>query len=667
MDKKSAKNKIEELKTTIRHHNRLYYVENSPEIGDHKYDVLLKELEKLEKEFPEFVTDDSPTQRVGGEPTKEFPSVKHLSPMLSMDNTYSSEELRDFDKRVKKNLKGEKFEYTVELKFDGVSLSLLYKNGKFIRGATRGDGVTGDDISNNLKTIRAIPLVLEGDDIPQELEVRGEAYMRRTDFVKMNKEKEKLEESPFANPRNAAAGSLKLQDPKIVAKRGLDIFIYGIGSYKGKDFKTHYELLKFLKKIGFKVNPNMKLCSNIEEVIAYCDKWEPKRDSLEYDTDGMVVKVNSLTQQKALGHTTKSPRWMIAYKFPASKAITKLKDIIVQVGRTGALTPVAILEPVQISGSVVSRATLHNMDEIERLDVKIGDTVFVEKSGEIIPKIDGVDKAKRTGKEKRFVMRDKCPACGAKTVKLPGEVAVRCDNVSCPAQLKMKIFHFAARGAMDIEGLGDKIVDQMVDKELLKDYSDIYYLKKDQIACLERMAEKSATNILEAIEKSKQNDLYRLIFGLGIRHVGVHAARLLVERFSSIDNIRSKSKEELENIQEIGPVMAESIYKFFKTKENLKVLEKLKEAGVKIAEKPAIKKETKFSGKTFVFTGVLSSLSREKAQEIIISLGGKASSSVSKNTDFVVCGKEPGSKFDKAKKLGVKIISEDEFKKMVKI
>jgi DNA ligase (NAD+) len=665
MDKQKAKKAMEKLKKAIRHHNKLYYVDHKPEISDEDFDALLEELASLERQFPELVTPDSPTQRVGGEPSKEFPPVRHLSPMLSMDNTYSPEELKEFDKRVKKNVPHERIAYTVELKFDGVSVSLLYEKGSFVKGATRGDGITGDDISSNLKTIRSIPLVLDVKDSPDAFEVRGEVYMGRSHFLKINKEKEKREESLFANPRNAAAGSLKLLDSKIVAKRGLDIFTYAIGYRKGMTFQAHDEILAFLKKAGFKVNPNMKVCSSIDEVIDYCNAWEAKRDSLEYNIDGMVIKVNSLRQQEKLGHTTKAPRWMISYKFPARKVATKLKNIEVQVGRTGALTPVAILKPVHVSGTVVSRATLHNIDEIERLDVRIGDTVLVEKSGEIIPKVDGVVKNKRTGKEKKFTMPNTCPVCGSKAVRLPEEVAIRCESVSCPAQLKMKILHFASRGAMDIEGLGSKIVDQMVDKDLLKDYGDIYYLDRDRIACLERLAKKSAANLVAAIEKSKQNDVSRLIFGLGIRHVGIHAARLLAQHFFSLDTIAARSIAELERIAAIGPTMAESIYQFFRTKENLKVLDKLKKAGVKMAQKPIARKSSKLAGKTVVFTGSLSSFSREEAQEVVVSLGGNASSSVGKNTDFVVCGQEPGSKFDKAKKLGVKIIDETEFKKMV--
>jgi len=665
MEKREAKKAIERLRGEIRHYDRLYYVENKPAVSDREYDTLMKRLEKLEGEFPDLATPDSPTQRVGGEPLKEFPPVKHLTPMLSMDNTYSADELRAFDKRIRKNLPGQKVEYVVELKFDGVSVSLLYKEGRFVMGATRGDGTTGDDISNNLKTIRSIPLFLEGGDIPEILEVRGEVYMHQKKFLKINKEKEKEGESPFANPRNAAAGSLKLLDPKIVAKRGLDVFLYAVGHCEGNRFTSHLEVLKFLRKAGFKVNPHFKLCADIDEAIGYCNQWEDKRDPLDYNTDGMVIKVDSLQQQEKLGRTTKAPRWMIAYKFPASKVATRLKDIVVQVGRTGALTPVAILEPVHVSGSVVSRATLHNVDEIERLDIKIGDTVLIEKSGEIIPKVDSVVKSKRTGREKSFKMPQECPACGTRAVRPPGEVAVRCDNVACPAQLKMKILHFASRGAMDIEGLGDKIVDQMVDKGLVRDYGDMYYLDQEKIAGLERLAEKSASNLIEAIEKSKGNSLYRLIFGLGIRHVGVHAARLLAEHFHSIDTIVKKEKEALEAIQEIGPVMAESIYRFFRTKENLKVVEKLEKAGLQMTEKSQTGKGGKLAGKTFVFTGTLESLSRQEAQEMVISLGGKPSSAVSKGTDFVVSGSEPGSKIAKAKKAGVKIINEEEFKKMI--
>lgn len=660
----NIKMEVDSLRNLIRHHDKCYYVENKPEISDQEYDRLLKKLKTLEESHPELITSDSPTQRVGGEPIKGFKSVKHIVPMLSMDNTYSEEELIEFDKRVRKNIPDENFEYVVELKFDGVSINIVYKNGKFINGATRGDGVTGDDVSVNLKTIKSIPLAMDGKNIPKAAEIRGEVFMTKEGFNKLNKEKERLGEELFANPRNAAAGSLKLLDPRITAKRSLDMFAYGIGHVEGITLKTQWEVLVTLEELGFKTNPYRKLCKNIKDVIGYCNSWENKKDTLSYNIDGMVIKVNSLIQQKHLGVTTKSPRFMIAYKFPAERAKTKLNDIIIQVGRTGSLTPVAILEPVHLSGTTVSRATLHNMDAIERKDIRIGDTVLVEKSGEIIPQVIEVIKNKRNGSEKRFNPPSHCPACNSKVYKDPEEVAIRCDNISCPAQLKERILHFASRKAMDIENMGEAIVNELVDKGLVKDYGDIYYIKFDDVKTLERMAEKSANNLIEAINNSKKNNLPRLIFALGIRHVGENAAWILSDNFHSIQNIKKLSIEELTAINGIGPVMAEGIYNFFKNHSNLNVLEKLKKAGISMEEKSA-EKEAKLKGMTFVITGVLEEFKREEAENIVRSLGGNVSNSVSKNTDYLVAGSEPGSKLDKAKVLEVKIIDEKEFKKII--
>ena len=470
MAAKGVKEKVEKLRKLIRRHDHLYYVLNAPHIPDREYDRLYDELKDLEKAHPELIAADSPTQRVGGEPLKNFPVVKHMTPMMSLDNTYSADEVREFDKRVRKNLKREEVEYVVELKFDGVSISLLYENGAWKRGATRGDGIKGDDVSLNLKTIRSIPLDFsqEVPKVPKTIEVRGEIYMTKKTFEALNKEKERAGEELFANPRNAAAGSLKLLDPRMVAKRHLDIYLWGVGHCEGIDFKTHNEMLEYLMKCGFRVDPHRKLCSTIDEVIDYCNSWEPKRQSLEVETDGMVIKVNNLAERKVLGVTSKSPRWSIAYKFPAEKALTEVRDIVVQVGRTGTITPVAILKPVHLSGSTVSRATLHNFDEIERLDVKIGDKVYVEKSGEIIPKVLSVAREKRTGKEKKFSIPDKCPVCGSKLARLPEEVAVRCENIGCPAQIKEVVLHFASRPALDIAGMGDAIVNQLVDKKLIE-------------------------------------------------------------------------------------------------------------------------------------------------------------------------------------------------------
>ncbi|MDD5496317.1 MAG: NAD-dependent DNA ligase LigA [Candidatus Omnitrophica bacterium] len=668
MATRDIRKQIGDLRDKIRRHDHLYYVLNKPAISDHEYDGLYKELKDLESEHPELITPDSPTQRVGGEPVKGFSVVRHIAPMLSMDNTYSSEEIREFDKRVKKNLKADSVGYVVELKFDGVSISLLYENGIWVRGATRGDGVEGDDVSNNLKTIRSIPLKFAGETkkVPRSLEVRGEVYMNTRSFEKINREKERNGEEPFANPRNAAAGSLKLLDPKMVAGRHLEIYIYGIGHCEGMEFKEHVEVLEYLKSAGFRVNPHFKLCRGIEEVIEYCDSWESRRDKLDFEIDGMVVKVNDLAARERLGATSKSPRWAIAYKFPAERAMTEVEDIIVQVGRTGAITPVALLKPVHLSGSTVSRATLHNFDEIARLDVKIGDKVYVEKSGEIIPKVLSVAKDKRTGKERYFRIPAKCPACGSKLIQIPEEVAIRCENVGCPAQIKETVLHFASRDAMDIEGMGTAIVDQLVDKGLIKDYADIYYLEVESVRNLERMAEKSAANLIAGITKSRENELHRLIYALGIRHVGEHSAWLLADNFNSVQRLADAGLEELVSIHEIGQVMAESIYNFFRSKENLKILKKLKDAGVRMAQAKTKETHGKLSGKSVVITGTLKSFSRSQAEDLVRKAGGNPSSSVSKNTAFLVCGEEAGSKLDKAKALGVKVIGEEEFKKMVR-
>lgn len=662
--KKDVKKDIQKLRQEIRRHDRLYYVENKPEISDSEYDALIKRLQKFEVQRPEFITSDSPTQRVAGEPTKEFKVVKHKVAMLSMDNTYSHEELKEFDKRVKKNLAGELPEYIVELKIDGVSISITYQDGKFIRGATRGDGSTGDDVSVNLKTIRSIPLTIDLAYPPSLIEVRGEVYMTTDGFAKLNKEKEKFGEELFVNPRNAAAGSLKLLDPKIVSQRHLNVFFYGVGYQEGADFKSQFEVLEFLKKAGFRTNPNIKKCGDIEEALLYCDKWAKKRESLDYDIDGMVIKVDSLAQQKVLGVTSKSPRWMIAYKFPAERKITKLENIIVQVGRTGTLTPVAVLKPVFVSGTTVSRSTLHNLDEIKRKDIRIGDTVIVEKAGEIIPQVVEVLKDKRTGKEKIFTMPHRCPTCGQDVKKSEDLVALRCDNPACPAQVKERIKHFAGRTAMDIEGLGDAIVDQLVDKGLVSDYSGLYILKKEDVEGLERMGPKSAQNLIEAIDKSKGNDLSRLVFALGILHVGEHTAEVLVRRFDTIDKLMQAGLEELEGIHEIGPIVARSVWEFFRNSQTKKIIDKFKTFGLNTKQPKRHLAAGKLTGKTFVLTGELAGFTRHEIEALIKASGGNVSSTVSKKTDFVVVGENPGSKYTKAKQLGVKILNEAEFKKL---
>jgi len=663
--KKSIKQQIEDLRTLIRRHDQKYYIEDNPEIPDEKYDSLMIKLKDLEDAHPGYITPDSPTRRVGGEPLEKFPTVEHRIPMLSMENTYSPQELREFDRRVKKNLDAEQIDYEVELKIDGVSVSLLYENGLLVRGATRGDGVHGDDITANLKTIKSIPLRLTKKPVPRLLEVRGEVYLDHHTFFELNEQRSKRDEPLFANPRNAASGSLKLLDPVLVAGRRLNIFVHGIGYYEGIEFKSQGGLLACLKELGLRVNPELKGCGSIEEAIVYCRQWEKKREKINYSIDGMVIKVDSLKWQVRLGRTTKSPRWMIAYKFKAKEASTRLLDIVTQVGRTGTLTPVAILKPVELSGSNISRATLHNEDEINRLGVRIGDEVVLEKGGEVIPKVVRVLKEKRRGKSFPFSMPRKCPACGASVRKLPGEVAIRCENVRCPAQLKMRIKHFAQRGAMDIEGMGGAFIKQIVDKGLIKDYGDIYYIRQEDVENLERMGAKSAQNLLSAIEKSKANSIDRVIFALGIRHVGIHAATVLAESFGSIKRLSAAILPELEEINEVGPVMAQSIYEFFRNKATLEVLIKLKQAGVKMRAK-VLPAKGKLTGLSFCISGKLTNYSRQQAQELIKSLGGEVSASVGKNTNYLLLGENPGSKYEQARKLGVKPIDEKEFKKLVK-
>jgi len=635
-------------------------------ISDYEYDQLMEELKKLESEHPEYVTPDSPTQRVSGQPVEGFSSVKHKIPMLSLDNTYSSKELLDFDKRMKKFLGGEKPDYAVELKIDGVGVALIYENGRLVRGATRGDGTTGDDITSNIRTIKSIPLKLDIANETKPLancEVRGEVYMTRKGFEALNKEKAKKGEPLFANPRNAAAGSLRQLDPKVVSKRNLDVFLYTLSYTKEGGYKTHMECLEAMKKAGLKVNPNINKFSNIEDVIKYCDSWENKKETLDYETDGMVIKVESLEQQKRLGSTIKNPRWAVAYKFPPKQVTTKITDIVIQVGRTGALTPVAVLEPVELSGSTISRATLHNEDEIKRKDIRVGDTVFIEKAGEVIPEVIKPVKEKRTGKEKIFIMPKKCPVCNSDVVRPEDEAVSRCIGLSCPAQLKNSLHHFASRHAMNIDGLGPAIIDQLVDKKIVRDISDLYILKIDVLANLERMGEKSAQNLLDEINESKKNEFSRLLFGLGIRYVGRHIAKLLSENFSSIDEIMHAEKEKIEKIEGIGGIVAESIILFFRDEKNREIIEKLGKNGVSMESK--VEKKGLLSGKRFVFTGILEKYSRAEAEGIVESLGGSFTSSVSENVDFVVAGKDPGSKYEKAKKLGIAIISEEEFDKLV--
>jgi len=663
--------RIEKIRQAIRHHNYRYYILNDPEVTDAEYDRLMRELEELERAHPELIAPDSPTQRVGAEPLDEFETAAHTIPMLSLSNALNQDEMRDFDKRVKRFLNtAQDIEYVAELKFDGVAVELVFESRNLLIGSTRGDGFVGENITQNLRTIRAIPLILHrGDDLPppERLEVRGEVIMHNTNFKKLNAEREKNGEPAFANPRNAAAGSLRQLDPRITATRPLDIFFYGIGEVRGVTFTSHWEILHSLHRWGLKTNPHRRLCHHIEEAIDFYQEMEEKRDTFPYEIDGVVLKVNHLGLQERLGTIARSPRWALACKFKPRQESTRVMDIVLQVGRTGALTPVAILEPVSLSGVTISRATLHNEDELRRKDIRVGDTVIVERAGDVIPEVVKVIASKRNGTQKEFHFPDRCPVCGAKVIRLEGEAVHRCIGLTCSAKLKELIKHFASKRAMDIDGLGDKIVAQLVEKGLVKDPAELYSLRLEQLAAMERMAEKSGQNIIDAINQSKERGLARLIYALGIRHVGEHLAQVLAEHYSSIEKLGKANEEELMNIPEIGPQVAASIVSFFKEKNNLRVIERLRAAGVKMEEEISRKVTAsgRITGKTFVFTGGLQHFARDEAERLVESLGGRASSSVSEKTDFVVVGENPGSKLDKAKELGVKIISEEEFRKLV--
>jgi len=665
MDKIEANKRIDELKKQIDYHDKLYYEEDRPEISDAEYDVLMLELETLEKRFPEFITFDSPTQRVGGKPLEKFESVEHYSPMLSLSNAFDEGEIREFHRRVISAI-GSGVDYVVEPKIDGLAVSLTYENGVFVRGATRGDGIIGEDITQNLKTIRTIPLKIAMENVPL-LDVRGEVYISKTAFGKLNKAREESNEPLFANPRNAAAGSLRQLDSKITASRPLDIFVYGIGYVDGVEISTHLQTLELLQELGFKVNHNVGIFNNIDDVIKFCNEWTGKRDNLPYEIDGIVIKVNSIEDQVKLGSTSRSPRWATAYKFPAMLKTTIIKDIIVRVGRTGVLTPTAVLEPIEISGSIISKATLHNEDYINEKDIRIGDKVMIKKAGDIIPEVVEVVVSERKGNEGIFIMPKKCPECGSDVVRFEGEVAHRCTGAACPAQIRRGIIHFASRDAMDIEGLGPAVANQLVEREMVKDASDLYFLKIDNLVTLERFGEKSAQNLISSIENSKDNPLEKLIFGLGIPFVGSRTGRILVEHFGSLQKLEQASFDELTKIQEIGPKIAQSIITFFRQEDTKELLEKLEKAGVnmKSHKKHEDTRNKVFHELTFVLTGTLQNYTRKEAQEIIENLGGRVSSSVSNNTDFVLVGKNPGSKFTKAGELNIKTIDEKQFNDMI--
>lgn len=663
-DIEKVKAEIERLRAEINRHNELYYQKNAPEISDYEFDLLLEKLKKLEQEYPELITPDSPTQRVGGK-AESFKPFYHKVPMMSLENSYSIEDLKDFDERCRKLADGRKFEYVAELKIDGVSVALHYENGILTVGATRGDGTVGDDITQNVKTIRTIPLKLKAD-YPPKVEVRGEVFLPRPQFKKINAELEKRGEKTFANPRNCASGTLRQLDSSIVASRKLDMFPYDVWSGNKKLFPTHWEIFPWLEKNGFHVNQNKRLCKNLEEVIEFINEMFEKRHSLDYDIDGIVIKVNQTALQEEFGATSKAPRWAIAYKYPAMQATTRLKEIVVQVGRTGALTPVAILEPVFLAGTTVSRASLHNEDEIKHLGVKIGDWVLIEKSGEIIPQVLQVIESRRTGEEIDYEFPTKCPICGADAVRPEGEAVRRCINPDCPAKIKARIEYFASRKAMDIEGLGEALIEQLVNHKLIKDVADIYYLKFEDIVNLERMGKKSTLNLLQQIEDSKQRGMERLLIGLDIRHVGERYAKILTNHFRSIEKLAKASVEELDAIPEIGQIVAESIYQWFHDEKNLDVLKRLKEAGVKmVSEETSSELDENFADKTFVLTGKLDSFTRDEAADLIEKRGGRVSNSVSKKTDYLIVGHEAGSKLTKAKELGIKILTEEDFKKML--
>ncbi len=681
--RKSPEARVRELRELIAYHDKRYYTDADPEITDSEYDALMRELQALEIEHPELVTLDSPTRRVSGEPTAGFLPVRHSAPMLSLDNTYSASELQDFDSRIRRLIPDETVGYVVELKLDGVSVSVSYEDGILVRAATRGDGTTGDDVTKNIRTLRSLPLRLAGPHAAASIEVRGEVLMTRSGFAALNDVRRRAEEAPFVNPRNAAAGSLKLLDPAEVRGRPLRIYLYQLVDPSAFGVTVHSDVLRLIAGMGLPVEPHWEQVDSIDAAVAACDAWRDRRGELDYDTDGMVVKVDSLEQRERLGSTAKSPRWGIAYKFPAESASTRVTDIVVQVGRTGRLTPVAELEPVFVSGSTVSRATLHNADEIERLDVRVGDTVMIEKGGEVIPKIVKVVKSERRGRPRRFRMPTACPACGQPVSRVQGEVDTRCDNVACPAQVKRAIEHFAARGAMDIDGLGPAVVEQLVGSGLVSDYGDLYGLDPERVVELDRMAETSTANLMEAIESSKKRPFDRVIVALGIRHVGSRVAQALAGRFQSIDALAAAGSEELAETDEVGPVIAESVHTFFRSGKNRAVLAKLRKAGIRFEREapltPGNGQSSRgrpgagqrgaarpLAGKRVVLTGTLEGMTRQEARDAIEAAGGRVTGSVSRSTDLVVAGADPGSKLEKARELGVTLVSEKELEKLLR-
>jgi len=666
MDKSEAKKRINDLSEELHYHNYRYYIKDDPVISDAEYDRKLRELQELEEQFQDLQSSDSPTQRVGAEPLDEFETVTHRQQMLSLANAMNPNELREFDAQVKRGLNSEtEVTYVCEPKLDGLAVELVYEDGVFVQGSTRGDGTTGEDITQNLRTIPTIPLKLRDKNlaVPSLLEIRGEVYMEEADFEALNERRIENGEQPFANPRNCAAGSLRQLDPKLTAERNLKIYCYEPGVVEGHQFKTHWEFLQTIPKWGFRVNPLIQQCKNIDEAIKFYQNMESQRNDLDYEIDGVVIKVNSYEHRDALGVRSRSPRWAIAGKFKARQEITTIEDIEASVGRTGAITPVAHLEPVNIGGVIVSRATLHNQDEIDKKDIRIGDTVVVQRAGDVIPEVVKIIEDKRPENTSPYHLPEHCPVCGGNVVRLEDEAVHRCQNLSCPAQVKGRIKHFASKAAMDIDGLGEKLVDQFFDEELIETPADLYRLSKDDLVELERMGEKSAQNLLDSIEKSKQTTLARFLYALGIRNVGEHLARVLEREFGSLGKITEASHDELEAVNEIGPIVAQSIRSFFDDEHNMNLINNLLDAGIQIEESSTASSESvdAFTDKTFVFTGALTQFTRSDAKKLVESLGGRATSSVSSKTDYVIIGENPGSKADNARDLGIDILSEDDF------
>lgn len=675
METEQPIHEIEALRDEIRYHNKLYYVDDNPEISDAGYDRLMRRLQELEAAHPELITPDSPTQRVGATPLEKFETVTHTVPMLSLANAMDEEELQDFDQRIKRMLgSDEEIEYVFEPKIDGLAVEVVYENGAFTIGSTRGDGVTGENITQNLKTLHSIPLRLtekrEPDSklefaLPERLEARGEVYMDKDDFVALNKEREKTGESLFANPRNAAAGSLRQKDPAITAKRPLKAFFYAAGIAEDIRFQTHWDMLAYFRNAGLRTNPLNRICRGIDEVITSYREWNETKESLPYEIDGTVVKVNSLRLQEELGFISRSPRWAIAYKFPAKQETTQIQDIIIQVGRTGALTPVAVLQPVNLRGVQVSRATLHNQDEIDRKDTRIGDTVVVQRAGDVIPEVVKVIESKRTGEEKKFTMPAQCPVCNGQVIRPQGEAVHRCTNPDCRAKVVGSLEHFVSKRAMNIDGVSTKLIELFYDKGFIRDAADFYSLTKAQLVPLERMADKSAENVIQAIDQSKRPTLSKLLHALGIRHVGEHAAKILANYFGSLDRIQAASEEDLTAVYEIGQEVAKSVYQYFRQDRTGQLLKKFFDAGVEIVNPGGVAAQQHLAGKSFVLTGTLESYTRNDAKDQIEKAGGRVISSVSKKTDYVIAGGDPGSKLAKARKLGVTVLNEQEFKELL--